>query len=154
MLSQILGALSGGTIPHTRRLPANPVLLKGAPAPPTDSPAPPVPGEEQTLVCGHPESGRARSGAQAWSFIIFVSQICELLSECIKNQGGRSVSYFLNVLKVRRAWDACSTDWMCLFEFWIIPQCCPRINTPSHKAARFYLRWATLTSNFIITRHD
>ena len=139
MLSQILGALSGGTIPHTGRLPANPVLLKGAPAPPTDSLAPPVPGEEQTLVCGHPESGRARSGAQAWSFITL---------------SRRSVSYFLNVLKIRRAWDACSTDWMCLFEFWIIPQCCPGINTPSHKAARFYLRWATLTSNFIITRHD
>ena len=94
MLSQILGALSGGTIPHTRRLPANPVLLNGAPAPPTDSPAPPVPGEEQTLVCGHPESGRARSGAQAWSFIIFVSQICELLSECIKSQEGLGCLFY------------------------------------------------------------
>lgn len=93
-LPQILGALSGGTIPHTGRLPANPVLLKGAPAPPTDSPAPPVPGEEQTLVCGHPESGRTRSGAQAWSFVILVLQICELLSECIKNQEGLGCLFY------------------------------------------------------------
>lgn len=41
----------------------------------------------------------------------------------------------------------------CVFEFWIIPQCYLRINTPSHQAARFYLRWSTLNS-FIITRHD
>ena len=93
MLLEILGALSSGTIPHTGCLPADPVLLKDAPTPPTDSPAPPVPGEEQTLVCGHIESGKTRSGAQAWSFIVLVSQICALLFECIKNQEGLGCLY-------------------------------------------------------------